>query len=227
MLLISLFLLCACMASNAQEADTVARNPRSSKDISLSFGILYSNLSLVSEPYFADSAGKVGFSNIENAAGLSLGIGYSLYPGKYFLFRPAVEAVVLPGKITYDTDINYKKKSEVWPAAIEVPLTLIYSRNIHSEVVADKRTWPEIGVALRPAFALEYFFNMRPVQKTFNVNADVILGYPVRWKKSNIRLELLYSHGFNNIIGQDETDVQTYTISELGRSYFGFRVVLN
>lgn len=211
----------------AQDTDTTSAKSHTSKDVVFSFGLLYTNLSLTSEPYFADSAGKIGYSNIENSGGLSLGVGYNLYPGKFLLFRPAIEAVVLPGRITYDTDINYRKKSDVWPVALEVPLTLIYSRNIHGGVVADKRTWPEIGLGVRPAFALEYFFDMRPTVKTFNINADVVLGVPVQLRKAKARIELLYSYGFNNLIGVDENDLQTYTVKELGRSYFGLRVVLN
>jgi hypothetical protein len=50
---------------------------------------------------------------------------------------------------------------------------------------------------------------------------------PVQLRKAKARIELLYSYGFNNLIGVDENDLQTYTVKELGRSYFGLRVVLN
>lgn len=220
-------LLISATKFSAQEADSSVTKTASSKEMCISFGLLYSNLTLDSEPFFADSAGKVGYSNINNGGGLSLGLAYNLYPGKYFLFRPGLETVILSGNIAYDTDINHQKKSNIWPVALEVPLTLIYSRNIHSGVVADKRTWPEIGLGIRPAIALEYFFDMRPTMKTFNLNADLVVGLPLRWKKANARIELIYSHGFNNLIGVDDDDLYTYIVNDVRRSYFGLRLVLN
>jgi hypothetical protein len=220
-------LFCSVGSIQGQSADSTSERSGASKNVVFSVGITYSNLSLASEPYFADSAGKVGYSNIENGAGLSLGVGYNIHAGKNLLFRPAVEAVVLAGRITYDTDINYKIKSDVWPVALEVPLTLIYSKHLQAQEGDEKSYLPEIGLGIRPAFALEYFMNMRPTMQTFNLNADVLLGMPFRLKKANARIELLYSHGFNNLIGEDPGDFQTYTISELTRSYFGLRLVLN
>lgn len=210
-----------------QSSEPASERSEAAKNVVFSVGMCYSSLTLNSEPYFADSAGKVGYSTIENGGGLSLGVGYNVFAGKNLLFRPAVEAVVLAGRIAYDTDINHKIRSDVWPVALEIPLTLIYSRHLQQGDTGKRSYLPEIGVGFRPAFALEYFMNMRPTIQTFNVNADVMLGMPFRFIKANARIELLYSHGFNNLIGEDPGDFQTYTISELTRSYFGLRLVLN
>lgn len=197
------------------------------KNLGFSAGVIYSNISFDSEPYFADSAGKVGRSVVAESPGLSAGLFYNIRPIKNMLLRPGAELTILPAKIEYDTDINHKSVADIWPVVLEFPISVIYSRNTEQNWMIGKKRSPEFGLAVRPAVPVVSFFDVKPTFKTFNLNADVTVGYPFKMKRGWLRTELFYSHGFYNIIGEDPKDFKTYTIKEIGRSYFGVRIMFN
>ncbi len=196
------------------------------KNLSMVLGVSYSNLTFESKPYFLDSAGTIGKSDFKNAAGLSVGVSYNFYLGNHFILRPSVEANFMSPEILYDTEIEHKISSSVFPVAIETPLALVFSPTGYDQLDLTRRL-PEIMCGIRPVFALAAFADLRPELKTKDLNIDFGLGYPMKVKKVTMRFELFYSYGLKNLIGVNEEDFRTTSISLINRSYSGFRVLIN
>lgn len=186
----------------------------------------YSNLSFESKPYFVDSAGKVGRSNIKNAGGISAGICYYLRLSQWVLLRPAIEINMLPAKIEYDTEINHRTSSRVFPFALETPLSIIISKE-KNPGINERRKLPDFIGAIRPVFSIPALADVRPAIKTFNLNLDIGIGYPIELKAVTMRTELFYSFGLYDLIGKDENDYKTNSVQSLGRSFIGLRLFFN
>lgn len=217
-----LFYSCMAIAQDSTKVDV-----EHAKNLGFYIGASYSLVSIDSKPYFTDSAGKVGFSDVKNKVGLNAGLCYYVKLGKSLLFRPAVEVNMIPAVIQYDTDINHRDESGVFPFTFEVPIGFIYSRNVSGGITAYRRRWPEIGAAVRPVMAIPAFNSVRPKMKKYNLNLDLSLGYPIKLKRTTMRVEVLFSYGLFNLIGEDETDVKTYSVNTVGRSYAGMRLYFN
>jgi hypothetical protein len=196
-------------------------------------------------PYFIGD--NTGIPQLENTPGFSAGFHYNFYPGRSFILRPGVEGVLLPVKVAYQTEINYVTRQRIYPTTIEFPLMLIYSAfrtdafpplqhlktfaggiysSYRTRAFPPAKSRPEFGLGLRPVLTLRPFNDAQPVLKENNLNIDAVVGYPMRFTKSLMRLELFYSHGLFNIIGEDD-NFKTRNITSLYRHMAGVRVIFH
>ncbi len=216
-----LLLSIAALAQDTSEVDI-----EHAKNFGFIVGTSYSNMRFESKAYFVDSAGTSGKSNIRNSPGVSAGFCYYFRLNQWLLLRPSVEGNLLPVKIEYDTEINHRVYSSVFPLSIESPLCLIVSKENNPGIKKSRRL-PDFNFAIRPVFAVAALADIRPTLKTFNLNIDLGIGLPITMNKITMRAELFYSYGINNLIGTDENDFKTNTISYIGRSYTGLRLYFN
>ena len=223
--IIAVIIFCFAMG-NIIAQDSTGVQKSWGKNLTLYAGMNYSIITLESKPYFIDST-RVGYSHAKNAAGASAGLAYYIKLGKNFMLRPGVEGNFTQSRIEYDTKVTHKESSGVFPLTVETPVALIFSRNVSGGFSADRRIWPEVQLAVRPVFPMKFFNSTRPAMETFNFNIDIGVGYPIQLKNAIMRTELIFSYGLLNIIGTDETDVKTSSISYLGRSFAGLRLYFN
>jgi hypothetical protein len=213
-------------AQTAYSQDSTKVDVEHAKKLGFILGANYSNLGFDSKPYFLDSAGTIGRSDFKNAGGVSAGICYYFNIGNHFFIRPAVEANIMAPKIYFDTEIDYRATSEVFPVCIETPLSFIYSFSGIEKKQGAKQL-PELMCAVRPVFSLSAFADLRPNMKSKNLNVDFGLGYPVRINKLTMRIEAFYSHGINNLIGENKEDLRSASVTLIERSYTGLRLLIN
>jgi hypothetical protein len=203
--------------------DKDSTNTRQSKELGLSISGLYSLVQMDANPYFIGD--NTGIPQLENTPGFSAGFHYNFYPGRSLMLRPGVEGVFLPVKIAYQTEINYVTRQRIYPTTVEFPLTLIYS-GYRMDAFPPAQAKPEFGLGLRPVITLRPFNDAQPVLKERNLNIDAVIGYPFPFNKSLMRLELFYSYGLFNIIGEDD-DYKTRNITSLYRHMAGLRVIFH
>lgn len=203
--------------------DQDSTRTRQSKELGLSVSGLYSLVRMEANPYFIGD--NTGIPQLENTPGFSAGFHYNFYPGRRLILRPGVEGVLLPVKIAYQTEINYVTRQRVYPTTVEFPLTLIYS-GYRMDAFPPSQSKPEFGLGVRPVLTLRPFNDAQPVLKERNLNIDAVIGYPFRFSKSLMRLEIFYSHGLFNIIGEDD-NFKTRNITSLYRHMVGVRVIFH
>lgn len=206
--------------------DTTEVDIEHAKKFGFIVGASYSNMGFESKAYFVNSAGTAGKSNIRNSAGVSAGFCYYFRLNQWILLRPSVEGNMMPVKIEYDTEINHRVHSNVFPLTVESPLCLIVSKE-NNPGIKNNRRLPDFNFAVRPVFAVAALAEIRPTLKTFNLNIDLGIGLPITIDKITMRAELFYSYGMNNLIGTNDKDFKTSTISYIGRSYTGLRLYFN
>ncbi len=219
-------LLILTIAFSALSRDTTTVDIEHAKNFGFILGTSYSNMRFESKSYLLDSIGTSGKSNIRNSVGLSAGFFYYFRLNQWIMLRPGVEGNILPVKIEYDTEINHRTQSRVFPLAIESPMSIIISKE-DNPGLKEKRRLPDFNFSVRPVFAIAALADVRPTLKTFNLNFDVGIGFPITLNKITMRAELFYSQGIYNLIGKDDADFKTNTISYVGRSYTGLRLYFN
>lgn len=216
-LIISLFAL--LHAAQAQTDTTaVKKRSASSSNISLGFGFSYSMLTLRSSPFvLVDSTGEMGNSRVKNSLGANVSLCYNIELGERFLLRPGIDAHFMRASILYDTRLDNKKRGEVFPVAVEIPITAMYK-------IPSGTSSIDLLLGIRPVIAVKQFRSLYPTLKDGNLNIDAGIGIPVKMKKLNCHVEAIYSYGLMNLIGKNDKDFYTNSVSYLGRSYAGLRL---
>lgn len=212
---------CCCQGATAASDDTT--EVRASKDLGMYIGGSYSLTQLQAAPYFVGSF--IGTPELKNSPGVFAGFCYNFYAGKRLIVRPAIEAMFLPTSIKYQTDINYVREQRVFPLTVELPFSFIYSA-YRTKSFPRPKAKPEFGVSVRPVFAVKPLTDAQPVLRNWNVNSDIFIGYPFANEKSVMRLELFYSYGWYNLIGES-SDYRTYAIERLIRNTAGLRLIFH
>jgi hypothetical protein len=221
-------LFCSALVAFGQSDTTKTKRERKpfAKNFGLMGGVNYSVVSLESSPFFVKGQDKLGTSSAQSGFGISGGIFGLFRINRTLMFRMMAEANITQAKINYDL-VDHEEFSFVFPVTVEVPISIVYSRNIAGAYVADQRRWPEISAGIRPVVPLTIFQDLQPRMKTFNLNVDLGVGLPFRLSKTTLRTELLFSYGLLNLIGEDEEHSKTYSISYIGRSFAGLRLYFN
>lgn len=212
-----------CLSLHAQTANEDSTTFRPTKDLGMYIGGAYSLVQLDAKPYFVGTT--VATPQLNNSPGMFGGFCYNFYASRNLLVRPAVEAAFLPATITYQTEIDYQTRQRIFPMTIDFPISFIYSAyRIKSFPRPSAR--PEWGISIRPVLTVKPFNDVQPVMRTSNLNTDVFVGYPIGNAKSVMRVELFYSHGWLNLIG-DDTNFRTYSIIKLHRHFTGVRFIFH
>lgn len=212
---------CCCSLATAATSDTV--EVRASKDLGMYIGGVYSLMQMQASPYFVGTF--VGQPELRNSPGMLAGFCYNFYAGKRSIVRPAIEAVFLPSTIEYQSDVNYVREQRIFPLTVEMPISWIYS-SYRTKSFPRPKAKPEFGLSVRPVLTVKPLNDAQPVMRTWNLNSDVFIGYPIANDKSVMRVELFYSHGWYNLIGESN-DYRTYSIDRLVRNSIGLRLIFH
>jgi hypothetical protein len=207
--------------AQGESADTLRILP--SKDLGLYLGGGWSLARLQGSTYTAGTF--EGAPELKNSAGVFAGVCYNFYAGNSSIIRPAVEVMFLPTTIAYQTAINYKTNQKVFPMTLECPLSWVYS-SYKTKSFPRPKAKPEFGLSVRPVITVKAFNDLEPVLLRYNINSDVFIGYPFSNDKSVTRVELFYSHGWINLIGEG-TGYRTTSIQSLYRSMVGVRCIFH
>ncbi len=212
---------CCCSLATAATSDTV--EVRASKDLGMYIGGVYSLMQMQASPYFVGTF--VGQPELRNSPGMLAGFCYNFYAGKRSIVRPAIEAVFLPSTIEYLSDMNNVREQRIFPLTVEMPISWIYS-SYRTKSFPRPKAKPEFGLSVRPVLTVKPLNDAQPVMRTWNLNSDVFIGYPIANDKSVMRVELFYSHGWYNLIGESN-DYRTYSIDRLVRNSIGLRLIFH
>lgn len=220
---LTLILFVCFLRVNAQEVSKDSSIVRASKDLGLYVGAAYSLNQLKASAY---TIGEFeGVPDLKNSQGILAGFCYNLYAGKRLIVRPAVEAVFMPTTISYQTEIDYSRDQRVFPVTVEMPLSFILS-SFRTKAFPRPKAKAEVGVSLRPVLTIKALNDLEPALKTYNFQSDIFVGYPFSNDKTVTRVELFYSHGWMNLIGEG-TDYRTASIQRLYRSAVGIRAIFH
>ena len=197
----SMYVLCwLCMVSNLAQAgvsDTTI--VRATKDLGLYVGGAYSLIHMQATTYKVGD--NEGVPELNNAPGMFGGFCYNFYAGRKSIIRPAIEALFLPATITYKTALDHKTDQRIYPLTVELPFSWIYS-SYRVKSFPPSVAKPEFGISIRPVITVKPLNDIQPVMRTSNLNTDVFVGFPFANAKSVMRIEVFYSHGWFNLIGQ-------------------------
>ena len=210
----------SCGAAKASDNDTTG--VRASKDLGLYIGGAYSFGRMESRTIEEFNASP----KLSNSPGLLAGFCYNFYGGKKSIVRPAVEAFFLPMAIVYPASFNKTTERQIFPMTAEFPISWIYS-SFRTKSFPRPEAKPEFGIALRPVLAVKALSELQPVLRSANFNTDIFVGYPIANDKSVMRVELYYSHGWLNLIGNDPKSEYTSSISSLQRHVLGVRCIFH
>ena len=220
--LLSVFVL-LLHATSLVASDSDTTRARQSKELGLGVSALYSTVTMKAKSYFAGD--NVGTPQLENTPGFSAGFYYNFYVGRNIIVRPSVEAVLLPVRIAYQTEIDYVTRQRIFPTTLELPITVLYS-SYRIDAFPRAKGKPEYGIGLRPVFAVKTLSDAQPVMRSNNLNLDAVVGFPFGASKSVMRLELFYSYGLFNLIGEDD-NYKTRSITSLYRHFGGLRLIFH
>ena len=218
---LSIVFLCCCFGS-LLAADKDSTGVRASKDLGLYIGGAYSLGRMESKTIEEFNASP----QLSNSIGMLAGFCYNFYIGKTSIVRPAVEAFFLPMSIEYPADFGRTTMRQVFPMTVEFPVSWIYS-SFRTKSFPRPKAKPEFGFSLRPVLAVKTLSELQPVLRSTNINTDVFIGYPFSNDKSVMRLELYYSHGWYNLIGNDPDNYYTSSITNLVRHVIGVRCMFH
>lgn len=218
----SFFFCCWSLSAGAKDKDSTGVRP--TKDLGLYIGGVYSLIQMDAQTYSIGdfTAAK---PELNNKPGILAGFCYNFYAGKKSIIRPAIEAMFLPATITYQTEINYKRDQRIFPLTVELPLSWIYS-SYRTKSFPRAKGRPEFGLSLRPVVTVKPLNDLQPVLRPYNLNTDVFIGYPFANDKSVTRVELFYSHGWFDLIGESN-DYRTANIGRLTRNTAGLRLIFH
>jgi hypothetical protein len=203
-------------------ADKDSTGVRASKDFGLYIGGAYSLGRVDSKPIEEFNASP----KLSNSVGMLAGFCYNFYLGKKMIVRPAVEAFFLPMSIEYPAKFNRTTERQIYPMTVEFPVSWIYS-SFRTKSFPRPKAKPEFGFSMRPVLAVKTLSELQPVLRSTNINTDVFIGYPFSNDKSVMRLELYYSHGWYNLIGNDPDNYYTSSITNLVRHVIGVRCMFH
>jgi len=209
--------------SVAHAADGDTTRTRHSKDLGLGVSALYSASVMQAKSYFIGE--NVGTPQLENSPGFSAGFYYNVYAGRNIIIRPGLEGVMLPVKVAYQTEIDYVTRQRIFPTTVELPLTILYS-SYRMNAYPRSKGQPEFGIGVRPVFTVKALNDAQPVMRHNNLNLDAVVGFPVGTAKSVMRVELFYSYGIFNLMGEDD-NYKTRKIASLYRHFGGLRLIFH
>jgi len=152
------------------DSTAVKKRNRSSKNIGLGFGTSYSILSLQSSPFvMVDSTGQLGESKVKNGFGINVSLCYNFKLGSRLQLRPGVEAHVMKASILYDAPLNLKQRAEIFPVAIEIPITLLWNFQLSSTRSDGTPNSIKALVGIRPVIPHQQFKSLHPATKDYNL----------------------------------------------------------
>jgi hypothetical protein len=218
-----LLVIVCCCGFHAAAANDDSTQVRASKDLGLYIGGVYSLAQMQASSYFIGTF--TGTPELRNSPGMLAGFCYNLYAGKKGIIRPAIEAMFLPTSVRYQSDINYVREQRIFPLTVELPISWIFS-SYRTKTFPPMKSKPEFGLSVRPVFTVKPLNDPQPALRSWNVNSDVFVGYPIANGKSVMRVELFYSHGWFDLIGESN-DYRTRSIDRLLRSTAGLRLVFH
>jgi hypothetical protein len=215
-------ILLGCGFGSLIASDKDSTGVRASKDLGLYIGAAYSLGRMESKTIEEFNAAP----KLSNSTGMLAGFCYNFYLGKKMIVRPAVEAFFLPMSIEYPASFNRTTQRQIYPMTVEFPVSWIYS-SFRTKTFPRPEAKPEFGFSLRPVLAVKTLSELQPVLRSTNINSDVFIGYPFSNDKSVMRLELYYSHGWYNLIGNDPDNYYTSSITSLVRHVIGVRCIFH
>jgi hypothetical protein len=222
-----LTLLLAQVYVHAQETETTSKvrsTKRVSERIVIGVGASYSIMELESTPFtLVDSTGILGNVAVKNKAGVNASVHYQIPLHARFNLRIGLEAHFLRPTLEYDQQVLNKKRSDIFPLEIEIPVVAQFALGNKTNDAGQNQT-PYIVAGVRPAIPLKQFISIYPTTKSYNVHADFGVGIPFPSKQYGIKLEAVYSLGLINLIGKNEKDFHTTSIQTLKRSFVGLRL---
>lgn len=230
MLLIALSLGISANAQDTQDEDSTKVKGRSafSRNLGFGFGISYSFLQLESSPYIlVDSTGITGQSEVQNGLGFSGCLYYSIPITEKFLLRPGIEGHILRSRILYDNNQPNRQRTEAFPVTAEIPIAAVWMLPYGNSDEEGMRSSINVVLAARPVIAIPKAMGLYPAQKQANFNIDAGIGIPFSVSKLKFTMEAIFSYGLLNIIGTNENDFHTSSVSYLGRHFAGLRFYFN
>ncbi|MFM7729603.1 MAG: hypothetical protein ACKO6L_01040 [Flavobacteriales bacterium] len=217
-----LFLLCAVLTRVAlgQSSSEESNDSRRGK-VGISVSGVRTMFSYKSAAYvLVDSTQELGTSDFRNATGIAGGVTFRKPLREGWSFRAAFEGVVTSPFIEFDSQVNYRERSIVFPLTVELPMMLI--RHLKPALALGH----EVGIGIRPAMAIPGGQPAFPKLKQYYFCIDASYGVALQRPKSEVRCELFASYCPINLIGTG-SDYKTQSITNIRRNMIGVRFIFD
>lgn len=236
--LVLLYTLCLALSMPAQvvEAEEKKADNKTEKvnsadkkmhQFGLSFGGSYSLLAMDAKPYFLGDSTATALPEAINSAGLNIGLFWYQPMKEKWAWRLGMEANVMGSKIRYPRAGKDPETLGVYGFTLDFPLHFLFGRHYRADLQAESFCKWGILAGVRPVAALGLFNSLQPTVKNFNLNIDLGIGRGIALKSTTMRVEAFYSLGLFNVIGENDKDFHTNSISYLSRSFAGLRLYFN
>lgn len=199
---------------------------RKSKVLGLAVAPVFSLVSFRSEPYSIDSLNLPAPASI-NKPGLAVSFTFDIPITSKLYLRPAIEAVMLTSKISFETREQLQTTTQVVPMTIDVPIGLYYAPRGFSVKNVDQTNGSYFGIAVRSVFPFKNLLPIKPALNPFIPHADVIAGYHWFSGKSFKRAEVFFSLSLIDYMTHAETDHQWQAVKQYYRHFGGIRMIFN
>ena len=209
-----------CIMGQAQIQEP-SLSPGKKGKVGLSVALVRTAFVYRTNPYvLVDSTQEMGNSDIQNAIGVAGGITYRHPLSDLWSFRAGFDGVVTSPFIQFDTKVNYRERSIIYPLTIELPLMML--RKFSNQETHHH----EFGLGIRPAMAIPSGQPAFPKLKQYFVCIDASYGLALQRPKSVMRCEVFASICPLNLIA-DGSDYKTQSITMIQRNMLGLRLIFD
>ena len=82
-------------------------------------------------------------------------------------------------------------------------------------------------IGARPIFNSDQFSSIHPKTANFAFNGDFGISYMVPAGKNKMRVELVYSYGFIDVLKKEENDTYSIGVNNINRDILGLKLYFN
>lgn len=199
---------------------------RKSKVLGMAIAPVFSFASFQSEAYMVDTLTLSAPSSI-NKPGLGVSFTFDIPLTSKLYLRPAIETIMLPSKIAFETKEQLTTTTQVVPMTIDLPLGIYYAPGGFSVKNEQQPKGSFFGVAARAVFPFQSLLPIKPALNPVIPHADIIAGYHWYSGKSFKRVELFLSMALTDYMTHVETDSQWRAVKQYYRHFGGVRMIFN
>ncbi|MEZ4799542.1 MAG: hypothetical protein R2809_07175 [Flavobacteriales bacterium] len=216
-IILAIVLSIVALFGNTQ-TDSTAKSS-STEGFGVLMGVIYGNLRAKTNAQFIPGSNKVLTAWPVGAVGLNVGLFYEYKGIPRWSIRPSLEANVVNPHMKYDVQKFNLEEGYIFPLAIDIAVDAMYHPR--------RKHVPSIMFGVRPVFGLKEFQGTVPETGTFSMNADLGISKNFKAGTHTMRVELSYSFGLLNIIGEKKDDPYTSSISNLYRDIAALKLYFN
>ena len=162
-----------------------------------------------------------------NKPGLGVSFTFDIPLTSKLYLRPAIETIMLPSKIAFETKEQLTTTTQVVPMTIDLPVGIYYAPGGFSVKNEQQPMGSYFGVVARAVFPFQSLLPIKPALNPVIPHADFIAGYHWYSGRSFKRVELFFSMALTDYMTHVEEDSQWRAVKQYYRNFGGVRMIFN